>query len=62
MIWEEIGLALVSKMWDMLKFDVSAYCNAAVDASYEYCIQEFKRACKIAGIEWKKSWEDILYG
>lgn len=58
---EGIGSAFVRKLIDMLDFDITEYCNAAVDASYLYCIQEFKKACDEAGIDWQKSWEDILF-
>ena len=43
------------------EFDVTEYCNAAVDACYEYCIEEFKKACERAGITWASAWEKILY-
>lgn len=43
-------------------FDITEYCNAAVDTAYEYCIEEFKKACKESGITWQSKWEDILYG
>ena len=45
----------------MIDVDVTTYCNAAVDACYEYCIAEFKKACERENITWKSEWEDILY-
>ena len=59
--FDNIGEALVKSLFESLDFDITEYCNAAVDAAKEYCIQEFKKACKKAGITWKKSWENILY-
>ena len=56
-----IGNAFVRSLADQFEFDITEYCNAAVDAAYEYCIEEFKKACKTAGITWQKKWEDILY-
>ena len=58
---DNIGNAFVRSLYDRLEFDITEYCNAAVDAAYEYCIEEFKKACKTAGITWQKKWEDILY-
>lgn len=48
-------------MEDLFK-DVTPYCNAAIDAVLEYCIQEFKKACDREGITWDESWEDVLHG
>ena len=45
-----------------LDFNVTEYCNAAVAACYDYCIEEFKKACQAQGITWQTEWEDILYG
>lgn len=59
---ETIGASLAKRLFESLEVDVTAYCNAAVDAAYEYCVEAFKEACKKAGIEWNKSWEEILYG
>ena len=59
---ENIGTAFVKSLFDMLTFDISPYCDAAIDTAYEYCIEEFKKACAKSGIPWDKSWEDILYG
>lgn len=58
---EGIGTALVKGLFSQLEIDVTTYCNAAVDEAFEYCIEEFKKACKRAGIEWRKKWEDVLY-
>lgn len=58
---EDLGEALVKGLFRNIQFDVTEYCNAAVDASYEYTLQEFKEACKKAGIDWVNSWENILY-
>lgn len=43
-----------------LEFNVTEYCNAAVDAIRAYCIQEFKKACEANGIAWQKEWEKLL--
>ena len=59
---ESIGESLVKGLFRNVNVDVTVYCNAAVDACYEYTIDEFKKACTKAGITWKKKWEDILYG
>ena len=56
------GLAAAKKPLGDPDFDITDYCNAAVDVAYEYCIKEFKKACKSVEIEWNKKWEDILYG
>ena len=59
---ENIGSAFVKSLFDMLKFDISMYCGAAIDEAYEYCIQEFKKSCEKSGIPWQEKWEDILRG
>lgn len=59
---DDIGSAFVRSLFGMLGFDITEYCNAGIDEAYEYCIQEFKKACEESGIEWEESWEDILYG
>ena len=58
--FENLGESIIKKLFDNLDFDITEYCGAAIDEAYDYCIQEFKKACKNAGIEWKKSWENIL--
>lgn len=57
---EQIGNYFIRQMFGKLEFDVTEYCNAAVDAGIDYCIQEFKKACNMAGITWQKKWENIL--
>lgn len=59
---ENIGYEFVKGLFGLLEFDITEFCNAAVDTSFEYCIKEFKKACKEADISWNKKWEDILYG
>jgi len=59
--FENIGKKFIKSLFNSIEFDITEYCNAAVDASYSYCIKEFKKACKKAGITWRKSWESILY-
>ena len=59
--WKSMGTAAVKSVFNELEFDITEYCNAAVDAAYEYCREEFKKACTTAGITWQKNWEDILY-
>ena len=58
---DDIGSAFIRSLWELLKIDVTQYCNAAVDAAFVYCIQVFKKACETAGIEWQEEWENILY-
>ena len=60
--FEDIGMAAIKKLFGNIDFDITEYCNAAIDEAYEYCVQEFKKACKREGIQWDKSWEDILDG
>lgn len=50
--------SLLDKEW----FNITEYCNAAIDEAYDYCIEEFKKACEMAGIAWQDEWEDILHG
>lgn len=60
--FDNIGRDFVKSLLDLLDFDITEYCGAAIDAAYDYCIQEFKKACKKNGITWNKEWEDILRG
>ena len=58
---ESVGNAFVKSLFYMMKFDATPYCKAAIDSAYEYCIQEFKKACEKSDIPWDESWEAILY-
>ena len=58
--FDNIGEALVKSLFKSLDFDITEYCNAAIDSAYEYCIQEFKKACNKAGIGWNQEWEKFF--
>ena len=59
-IYDDMGMALAKRLFESLDFDITDYCNAAIDEAFDYCIQEYKKACKREGIDWKKKWEEIL--
>ena len=51
----------MKRLLNNFDFNITEYCNAAIDEAYEYCIEEFKKACKTAGIDWQEEWEKILH-
>lgn len=58
---EDIGNEFVKRLFSSLTFNVAEYCEAEIDAAFDYCIQEFKKACEIESIPWREEWESILY-